>query len=128
ELITDIDKEKLSLFPSSDEILDRIGVLEYFHGDENILKDLYTRFINGEGERLEAFKQFIKNHKFEDSKKAIHQLKGSAAILGAKRFLVIVTEAEKYLLESHNELAIKAIPILFKEFEDVVTEMKKFLV
>ncbi|PLX00754.1 MAG: hypothetical protein C0594_15340 [Marinilabiliales bacterium] len=87
-------------------ILDYATSLEYFNNDKKLLKDLYLKFIDGEGERMAKINYNWSTNKLEELMFSVHKLKGAASMLGANNLYLRLSSLEKKLSESNVDLQL----------------------
>ncbi|MBU0764933.1 MAG: response regulator, partial [Bacteroidetes bacterium] len=109
-----------------DKILERKDVLDYFHGDEELLRSLYIRFTTDEYRRFLRFLKAMDEDNIKEAVICAHQLKGACAILGANRFHALISEVEKFLKENSADKVSGMLEEIKSAFEAVSDEMKKY--
>ena len=97
--------------------------LEAVDGDEEILKELATMFIDELPDTLNELEAVIASKDAEQIERRAHALKGAVSNFGAKKAVELAFEIEK----AGHSGNIETTPVLFKDLSHALESIKVFL-
>lgn len=105
--------------------INEADVLERLSGDEELLKKVYTLFLNDSENQMQQLRLSIKNSNCDASAKYSHALKGQAGDLAAEALFDLLDKIEIYAREHQAGQCKSHLEQAQSEYEKVVVFAKK---
>lgn len=110
------------------KLFNKEETLVRFGGDEELLKELATMFINDSKFSKDEFENLLKNDDKSLSASYVHKLKGSCGTLGCELLYDQCVKVESIIKGKETGILQQETEILCKIYDETVNILRNFLV